>query len=481
MNKPNFVFFLVDDMGWADLSCYGSSFHETPNLDRLAQHGVRFTDAYASCPVCSPTRASILTGKYPATLQLTNFIAGEGSGKLLSAPYLHYLRLEEATLADTLRENGYSTWHVGKWHLGGEKWHALEMDDDGQRDDHRRKWETYWPENRGFDVNVGGWSAGHPRSYFSPYNNPRLEDGPEGEYLTDRLTDEAVALIRDRDPDKPFYLNMWYYTVHTPIQPKPELEEKYRAKAAAMGLDQKDPFEVGEEFPCLHKAGKHVTRRRFQSDPGYAAMVQSLDESVGRLLDTLDEQGIAEETVVIFTSDNGGLSTAEGSPTCNAPLREGKGWMEEGGIREPLIVHWPGVTVPDTLCDEPVTSTDFYPTLLEMASLPAMPAQHSDGVSFAPLLRGEAFSRPAMFWHYPHYSNQGCTPACAVREGDWKLIEFFEDRRVELYNLREDIGEEHDLSAHRHHTVEDLRDKLHAWLESSGAQIPQPNPDYPGV
>jgi len=210
-------------------------------------------------------------------------------------------------------------------------------------------------------------------------------------------------------------------------------------------------------------------------------MVQSLDESVGRLLDTLDEQGIAEETVVIFTSDNGGLSTAEDSPTCNAPLREGKGWMEEGGIREPLIVHWPGVTKPDTLCNEPVTSTDFYPTILEMASLPEMPAQHSDGVSFAPLLRGEEFSRPAMFWHYPHYSNQGCTPACAIRQGDWKLIEYFEDGRVELFNVREDVGEEHDLSAHRHHTVDDLRDKLHAWLERSGAQIPQPNPDYPGV
>jgi arylsulfatase A-like enzyme len=209
-------------------------------------------------------------------------------------------------------------------------------------------------------------------------------------------------------------------------------------------------------------------------------MIQSLDESVGRLLDTLTEQGIAEETVIVFTSDNGGLSTAEGSPTCNAPLREGKGWMEEGGVREPLIVHWPGVTSPDTLCDEPVTSTDFYPTFLEIAGLEAMPEQHSDGVSFAPLLRGEAFSRGAIFWHYPHYSNQGCTPACAVREGDWKLIRFFEDDRVELYNLREDPSETHDLSAHRRQTAQRLGELLSDWLKRAGAEIPQPNPDYAG-
>ncbi|MFP4054718.1 MAG: sulfatase [Phycisphaerae bacterium] len=478
MTQPNFLFICIDDLGWADLSCYGSNFYETPNLDRLAGQGVRFTDAYASCPVCSPTRASILTGKYPATLQLTNFIAGEGSGKLLSAPYLHYMRLEETTLADTLRENGYATWHVGKWHLGGEEWHALEKEGP-DTEDHRESWEKYWPHHRGFDVNLGGWSAGRPTSYFSPYENPMLEDGPEGEYLTDRLTDEAISLIRGRDPEKPFFLNMWYYTVHTPLQAKEQVVDKYRRKAAELGLDRKDPFEEGEELPCLHKRGKNVIRRRFQSDPVYAAMIEILDTNIGRLLDTLQQQGIADDTVVVFTSDNGGLSTAEGSPTCNAPLSEGKGWMYDGGVREPLIVHWPGVTRPGALCHEPTTSTDFYPTLLEMADLPLMPDQHTDGVSILPLLKGEPFRRGAIFWHYPHYSNQGCTPACAVREDEWKLIEFFEDGRVELYDLNEDIGEEHNLAGEYPDVAERLRGLLHQWLESSGARIPQPNPDWP--
>ena len=419
MTRPNFVLILIDDLGWMDLGCYGSSFHETPNLDGLAQEGVRFTDAYASCPVSSPTRASIMTGKYPATVQITNWIPGAAKGKLLSAPYLHYLPLEEKTIASALKDGGYNTWHVGKWHLGG---------------------EDYWPRHHGFDVNIGGWSAGMPRSYFSPYGNPTLEDGPEGEYLTDRLTDEAVGLIRANDRangGRPFFLNLWYYTVHIPIQGKPEYVEKYTAKARALGLDGKDPFEYGEHFPCEHKKDKRITRRLFQSDPGYAAMVQSLDENVGRILGALEEEGLADDTVVIFTSDNGGLSTSEGSPTSNAPLSEGKGWMYEGGTREPLIVKWPGVTKPDALCTVPVTSPDFYPTLLEIAGLDPIPEQHTDGVSIVGLLKGEGGpERDAVFWHYPHYSNQGGTPGCSVRSGDYKLIEFFEDRRVELYDLR---------------------------------------------
>ncbi|MFC1805773.1 sulfatase-like hydrolase/transferase, partial [Planctomycetota bacterium] len=346
MPKPNFVFILIDDLGWTDLGCYGSPFYETPHLDRLAQEGMRFTDAYASCPVCSPTRASIMTGKYPARVQITNFIAGQAKGKLLSAPYLHYLPSEEKTVARTLNEADYQTWHVGKWHLGG---------------------EPYWPQHHGFEINVGGWSAGMPKSYFSPYQNPMLPDGPDGEYLTDRLSAEAVRLIRERDSDRPFFLNLWYYTVHIPIQGKPALVEKYKAKAASLGLDKRDPFEVGEFYPCEHARDRRVVRRRFHSDPGYAAMVQSMDEGIGRVLAALDEEGIAGDTVVLFTSDNGGLATSEGSPTCNAPLSEGKGWMYEGGTREPLIVRWPGVAAPDSLCAVPVTSTDFYPTLLYMA------------------------------------------------------------------------------------------------------------------
>ena len=457
MARPNFVFVLIDDMGWTDLGCYGSSFYETPHLDRLATQGMRFTDAYAACPVCSPTRASLMSGKYPATVQVTNYIAGQARGRLLSAPYFHYLPLEEKSVAAALREGGYQTWHVGKWHLGD---------------------APYWPQHHGFEVNVGGHSAGMPRSYFSPYSNPMLGDGPEGEYLTDRLTDEAIRLIRGRD-GRPFFLNLWYYMVHIPIQPKPALLAKYQAKAAALGLDRKDPFEVGEPFPCEHKKDKRVVRRLFQSDPGYAAMVQSLDENIGRLLGALEDAGVADDTVVVFTSDNGGLATAEGSPTCNAPLAEGKGWMYEGGTREPLIVRWPGVTAPDSLCRAAVTSPDFYPTLLEIAGLDPLPAQHTDGVSLVPLLTGAGkLDREAIFWHYPHYGNQGGTPGCSVRSGDYKLIEFFEDRRVELYNLREDVAEDRDLAASQGDLAGHLRGMLHDWLDRAGARIPEANPEY---
>jgi len=457
MPPPNIVLILMDDLGWTDLGCAGSPFYETPSLDLLARQGMRFTNAYASCPVCSPTRASVMTGKYPARVQITNFIAGAATGRLLSAPYLHYLPREEKTIARALAEGGYQTWHVGKWHLGG---------------------EPYWPQHHGFHVNIGGWDAGMPRSYFSPYGNPMLPDGPQGEYLPDRLTDEAIRLVRDND-GRPFFLNLCYYLVHIPIQAKPAYVEKYEAKAAALGLDRREPFAVGEHFPCDHKRHKRVARRLFHGDPGYAAMVQSMDENIGRLLAALDEEGLAENTIVAFTSDNGGLSTAEGSPTCNAPLSEGKGWMYDGGTREPLIVRWPGVTRPDSICDVPVTSTDFYPTFLEAAGLPPIPEQHCDGVSIAPLLRGEGrLDRKAIFWHYPHYSNQGGTPGCSVRAGDWKLIEFFEDRHVELYNLRDDISEERNLAGEEPELARELAARLHEWLESVGAKIPHPNPDY---
>jgi len=460
MPQPNIVFILMDDLGWADIGCYGSSFYETPNLDLLAREGMRFSDAYASCPVCSPTRASVMTGKYPARVRVTNWIPGANSGKLLSAPYLHYMPLEDKTLAEALREGGYTTWHVGKWHLGEDR--------------------KYRPDHRGFDENIGGCGWGCPmKGYFSPWGIPALADGPQGEYLTDRLTTETKRLIRERDKDKPFFLNLWYYLVHTPIQAKPELKAKYEAKARMLGLDRKDPIEVGETMRFEGGRDRHVMRRRFQGDAGYAAMVQSMDDSIGEVIQLLKNEGIYEETILVFTSDNGGLSTAEGSPTCNAPLSEGKGWMYEGGTRECLIVRWPGVTMPDSFCDVPVTSTDFYPTFLEAAGLDAMPDQHADGVSIAPLLRGEGkLDREAIFWHYPHYSNQGGKPGCSVRSGDWKLIEFFEGNRLELYNLREDIGEDRNLAAEKPETARRLRGLLHEWLREVGAKIPEPNPDW---
>ena len=461
MNRqPNIILILIDDLGWRDLGCYGSSFYETPHLDRLSRQGMTFTDAYASCPVCSPTRASILTGRYPARIGVTNYICWipghhPSRGRLIDAPYIDHLPLEEYCLARALKAGGYRTWHVGKWHLGGQPFH---------------------PDQHGFDVNIGGCELGMPvKGYFSPWGIETLADGPKGEYLTDRLTDEVIALIADND-DTPFFLNLWHYAVHIPIQAKGPDVKKYRRKAIQMGLTDKDPLEPGEPFPTEHKKHLRVMRRRFQSDPAYAAMVENLDWNVGRLLAALAEKGIADNTVVIFTSDNGGLATSEGSPTCNAPLAEGKGWMYEGGTREPLIVRWPGVVRAGSTCDTPVTSTDLFPTVLEMAGLPLMPEQHCDGVSLLPLLRERGpLDRAGIFWHYPHYGEQGGTPGCSVRSGDWKLIEFFEDRRVELYDLREDIGEQRSLADREPQRVRRLQTMLQEWLDGVGALYPQPN------
>jgi arylsulfatase A-like enzyme len=462
--RPNIVFILMDDLGWRDLGCYGSTFYETPNLDRLAGESMRFSDAYAACPVCSPTRASILTGLYPATVGVTDWIDWGGrlhpaKGKLVDVPYIDHLPLEERTIAGALREAGYHTWHVGKWHLGG---------------------PAFYPERHGFEHNVGGCEMGAPiHGYFSPWQIPTLADGPRGEYLTDRLTDEAIRLIQGNDDGRPYYLNLCYYSVHTPIQAKSEKVTRYEAKARAMGLDQLKTFEEGDFFPCEHKKDRRILRRLVQSDPVYAAMVESVDGNIGRLLQAIEASGEAEHTIVIFTSDNGGLATSEGSPTSNAPLAEGKGWMYEGGTREPLLVRWPGVVAPGSACAVPVTSPDFYPTLLEAAGLGLAPEGHLDGVSLMPLLtESGTLAREAIYWHYPHYGNQGGTPGCSVRAGDHKLIEFFEDGRRELYDLQEDIGEERDLAEAQRERTERMAWMLAAWRERVEAKIPQPNPDF---
>ena len=460
--SPNIVLFLLDDLGWRDLSCYGSTFYETPNLDRLAREGMIFSDAYASCPVCSPTRASLQTGKYPATVGITNFIPGNAWGKLQGVPYLHYLPHEETTIAQALKRGGYRTLHVGKWHLGP---------------------EGHWPEDFGYDVNVAGCEWGMPKKgYFSPYGMPNLEDGPEGEYLTDRLTSEAIDLIRDAaGAGEPYFLHFAHYAVHTPIQAPPELVEKYRRKAARLHLDEADAIVEGELIPPLHQAtkGVHIRRRVIQSDPAYAAMIENLDTNIGRLLDTLDELGQSENTIVLFTSDNGGLATAEGSPTCNAPLAEGKGWMYDGGVREPLIVRWPARIAAGSTCDVPVTTPDFFPTLLQAAGLDAMPEQHVDGTSLMPLLTASGdLDRDAIFWHYPHYSNQGGTPGCSIRLGDHKLIEFFEDNHLELYHLRDDPSESHNLADEQPQRTHELHKRLVAWRESVEAKIPPRNDQY---
>jgi arylsulfatase A-like enzyme len=465
MKQPNIVFFLIDDMGWMDLSCQGSSFYESPNIDSLARDGMLFTDAYAACPVCSPTRASLMSGKYPARVGLTHYIGGpdhckNGSekGKLLSAPYVPFLSTEEKSMATAFKENGYKTWHIGKWHMGK---------------------EDYWPDKHGFDINIGGCHAGHPPApnhYFSPWSIPTLEVKSGDDYLTDRLGDEAVNLIMEND-DTPFFLNMWFYSVHTPIQAKPEKIAKYEQKAKEMELDKVDAIVEGDFFPAEHKREQRIQRRIIQSNPVYAAMIEHLDENVGKILNALDKKGIAKNTIVIFTSDNGGLSTAEGSPTCNFPLSEGKGWMYEGGVREPMLCRWPAVVEAGAKTDAIITSPDFYPTLLEACGLPLEEAQHVDGKSFLPALKGDVFERGSVFWHFPHYANQGGTPGCSIRKGDWKLIEFFEGE-IELYNLVHDIGEAHNVADEHPDRVQELLDELHQWQDEVHAINPSPNPDW---
>ena len=457
---PNFVFFLIDDLGWTDTGIYGSTFYETPNIDRLAVEGMRFTDAYAASPVCSPTRASILTGKHPARLNITDWIGGSQRGELLPAEYEHQLPFEEVTIAEVLGEAGYATGFFGKWHLGD---------------------TPFLPDSQGFDLNVGGTAAGQPASYFYPYKAqegrsdfwdvPHLEDGVDGEYLTDRLTDEAIEFLEAQD-DEPFLLYLSHYAVHTPIQSKEELTEKYREKAESM------PGHEGPDFITEHD---RAFVKQFQDDAAYAGMVQSVDESVGRVLRKIEELGLTENTVVIFMSDNGGLSTLANSrnaPTAMLPLRAGKGWLYEGGIREPLIVKWPGVADAGNICAEPVISTDFFPTMLEMAGLDSRPDLHSDGLSLTPLLRQNgSLDREAIFWHFPHYHGSGNRPSGAVRAGDYKLVEWFEDGQVELYNLMEDIGETHDLSQSMPEKAEVLSEMLRAWHVAVDARMPRPDSD----
>jgi len=450
--KPNFVFFLVDDLGWRDLGCYGSTFHDTPNLDRLAASGMRFTDAYAACPVCSPTRASIMTGKFPARLGITDWIPGQRpkNRKLLAPPIHNQLALEEVTIAEVLKEAGYRTFFAGKWHLGG---------------------QGFFPEQQGFDINKGGHHAGSPPGgYYTPYKNPKLEDGPAGEYLTDRLAAESVRFLQTHGKE-PFLLYLSFYTVHTPIQACKRHVEAYQKKADALP-PLKGPEQTRER--------NGWTKMR-QDNPAYASMVRAMDENVGRVLAAIDRLGLAEETVVIFMSDNGGLSTLgrRGYPTSNLPLRAGKGWCYEGGIREPMIIRAPGVTRPGGTCSVPVTSTDFYPTMLELAGLPPRPEQHVDGLSLVPLLAGgKTLPRDAIFWHYPHYHGSTWAPGAAVRAGDWKLVEFYEEETAELYNLAGDIGERRNLAQQMPQKRDELLGLLHAWQKRVGAKMPRPNPDY---
>jgi len=426
--RPNIIFVLVDDLGWTDLGCMGSRFYETPNIDQLASQGMRFTQAYSACTVCSPTRAAVMTGKYPARLHITDWIPGHvrPHAKLKVPDWTMYLPLKETTIARALQSAGYATASVGKWHLGG---------------------EPFYPDRHGFDLNIGGTDKGSPSSYFAPYRIPTLSEGPSGEFLSDRLTAEALKFI-EQNKDRPFFIYLSHYAVHTPLMAKPEVVEKYKKK-------------VRPESP--HR------------NPVYAGLVESVDDSVGRILRKLDELKLSENTIILFTSDNGGLL----SSTSNVPLRAGKGSAYEGGVRVPLIVKWPGVTRPGSVCDTPVISVDYFPTMLAMAGVKEDPRHVVDGESLVPLLKQTgSLQRDAIYWHYPHYHAGGATPYSAIRQGDFKLIEFFEDNHVELYNLKEDIGEKDDLAAKMPEKARELRAKLAVWRERVDAQLPSRNPDY---
>ena len=435
--RVNVIVILADDLGWADLGCYGSKYHKTPHLDRFAKSGARFTHAYAAAPVCSPTRAALLSGMYPARLNLTDWLPGRGdrSDQKLRRPEINQeLPASVRTLASLLKAAGYVTGLIGKWHLGGK--------DAG-------------PEQRGFDVNIAGDHTGTPLSYFAPFQDkkgrfmPGLERARLGEYLTDRLTAEAERFI-EANQAKPFFLYLPHYTVHIPMRAKAELIAKYQ------------PGRPGE-----------------QGNPHYAAMLESLDEGVGRILAKLDELKLSGRTLVIFTSDNGGLCVLEGPntpPTINAPLREGKGWLYEGGLRVPLILRWDGVTRPGSTIPVPASSIDLFPTILEACGVQSK--TQVDGVSLAPALKGTPLQRDALFWHYPHYSNQGGKPGSAIRAGDHMLLELYEDGRRELYDVKNDIGQSQNLIESQPQLARDLHAKLAAWRQSVGAKMTTPNPAY---
>jgi arylsulfatase A-like enzyme len=451
--RPNVVFFLADDLGQRDLGCYGSTFYETPHVDRLAREGARLTAGYAACPVCSPTRASLLTGLWPQRTGVTDYIGAAApekwgrNTKLLPAPYADRLALDATTLAEMMKEAGYATFFAGKWHLGPEGW---------------------WPEDQGFDINMGGNQRGGPyggSKYFSPYGNPRLPDGPPGEHLPDRLATETAKFI-DANKDRPFFAYFAFYSVHTPLMAREDLRQKYEAKRRRLGL--------------VPQWGREYERdvRLVQEHAVYAGMVEAMDLAVGKVLAKLDELGLAKNTIVIFTSDNGGLSTSEGWPTSNLPLRAGKGWLYEGGIRVPLVVRWPAAVKPGTVIDTPASSPDIFPTLRDAIGTSPKSGQALDGTSLIPLLRSGELTQRDLFWHYPHYGNQGGAPGAAIRRGDWKLIEWFEDDRVELFNLADDLSETTDHAGDHPQRVEQLRDELHAWQHRVGAKFPTRNTSY---
>ncbi len=440
--KPNVVFLLVDDLGWADFGCYGAKFYETPNIDKLAAQGMRFTHAYSACTVCSPSRAAILTGCYPARIHLTDWIAGhkKPQARLKIPDWKMKIDHERILLPEALKEGGYATGFFGKWHLMP----------DGAAD-----FSKHYPTDHGFDCNIGGREWGQPKGpgkYFAPFGMPNL-NGKPGEFLTDALTDQALAFMEKHAPSTPFFLYLSYYTLHSPLMAPADLEAKYRKKA--QGFDN---------------------RKKELLNPQRAGMVECLDRSVGRIRAKLDELGLTENTIIILTGDNGG-----DHQEVTGGLSQFKGFSHEGGVRVPLIAQWSGKIPTATICEKPVIGTDFYPTILDLTGLPARPEQHADGLSISSLLRNPSasLSREAIYWHYPHYHRTN--PYGAIRKGDWKLIEFFEDGSTELYDLKADPFEKNNLAKAEPERAESMRSDLVAWRKSVAAQMPTPNPNYQPV
>ena len=451
VQSPNLILINVDDLGWKDLGCYGSDVYETPNIDKLARNGLKFTNAYSACAVCSPTRAAIMTGRYPARLGVTDWIrarfqggkipkdkknpsgwVGSKNKKVLCPQNALWMELEEVTIAEKLKEDGYATCHIGKWHLGADDW---------------------YPEKQGFDENYGGCDYGQPPSYFDPFKNKRL-DGiyglpgkKQGQYLTDRECDEAVMFIK-KNRQKKFFLNFANYAVHTPIQAKPSLLDKYKTKIQSLDTKQKNA--------------------------AYATMVESVDQAVGRIITILKEEGIIDRTLIIFTSDNGGLLGV----TNNAPLRSGKGFPYEGGIRVPLIIFWPDFINGGKVIDTPVSSIDFFPTLCSAAGIKNSTDEVVDGLNLLPLIKGENnIKRQSLFWHFPHYRGK-INPYSIIRNGDWKLIKRYDGKPFELFNLKNDLSEKNDLSQDMPEKVKELNEEIMIWLLKTNARVPRANPDY---
>ena len=453
---PNVLFIIADDFGVMDvgMATPEEDFYETPVLDRLAVKGMRFDQGYTSGQVCSPARASIMLGTDPARHGITNYIgarvgaviAERKLGAILPPEYARVLPQEDTTLAEAFRDAGYATFFAGKWHLGH---------------------EGSWPEDHGFDINIGGWGSGSPRGgYYAPWRNPNLPSGPDGESLAHRLARETAAFIQS-EKEKPFFAFLSFYNVHSPAETSEERWSKFRDKAEELDW-QGDRFEIDRTLPV----------RQVRDNPIYAGMIETMDEAIGIALDALEAAGVADNTIIVFTSDHGGVVSGDHYATSMLPLRGGKGRQWEGGLRVPIYIDVPGLTEAGSRSTVPMTGTDFFPTLLDLAGLPLLPEQHQDGVSLAPVLKGERIAPRNLFWHYPHYGNQGGEPSSIIRQGDWKLIHYWADHRRELYNLQDDPYELTDVASEHAAVVSALGAQLDAYLVRTAAALPKPWSGY---